>query len=248
MHNALFDVVMPALSPNGWKVFCFIIRKTIGYQKSSDLVSYSQIIKGCGIVSRSTVSAALKELVELRAIVSSDGEKYEAIRYRVNRRFEVVASPEIELGPSPEIGLEASPKNGLPLVQKLDTQKTSTKNNRKDSKSTPDGDAPDFAIAQEIATVCDMAFAVKSVKARCFKAAKDLSPLMPTVAQVNHFNRWARLNWWRCTKSNQLYPEDFAANWQQALAWNGTVRMANARPSVDVEYLAELARRMESAQ
>ena len=65
-------------------------------------------------------------------------------------------------------------------------------------------------------------------------------------------NRWARLNWWRCTKSNQLNPEDFAANWQQAMDWNGTVRMqGSGKPSggheIDWEYMAELERRKQEA-
>ena len=97
-----------------------------------------------------------------------------------------------------------------------------------------------------------MPFEAASVKGRCFKAAKDIAPLAPTVEQVDHFNRWARLNWWRCTKSNQLNPEDFAANWQQAMAWNGTVRMqSNGKPSgghsIDWEYMAELERRKQEA-
>jgi hypothetical protein len=28
IHNYVFDVIMPSLPPNAWKVLCFVIRKT----------------------------------------------------------------------------------------------------------------------------------------------------------------------------------------------------------------------------
>lgn len=62
MHRILFDVVMPILSPNAWKVLCFIVRKTVGWHKEFDVISYSQIQVGTGIKSPNAVSLALHEL------------------------------------------------------------------------------------------------------------------------------------------------------------------------------------------
>lgn len=62
IDNSIFDEVMPTLSLPAWKVLCFIIRKTIGYQKDVDFISYSQIRKGTGIKSNESVRRALMEL------------------------------------------------------------------------------------------------------------------------------------------------------------------------------------------
>ena len=62
VHKICFDVLMPRLSGSAWKVLCFIIRKTIGYQKEFDKISYSQISTGTGLKSHETIRAALMEL------------------------------------------------------------------------------------------------------------------------------------------------------------------------------------------
>lgn len=88
IHNSLFDIVMPSLGPNSWKVYCFIIRKTWGYSKDTDAVSYSQIAKGCGISSPQTVSSAIKELRKGNYIFTS-GEGWETTQYRLNDQLEI---------------------------------------------------------------------------------------------------------------------------------------------------------------
>lgn len=62
VHFALLDQVMPVLSPAGWKVLCFIMRKTKGHQKEEDAIPFSQIKKGTGIKSNHTIHRALEEL------------------------------------------------------------------------------------------------------------------------------------------------------------------------------------------
>ncbi|MEA3376950.1 MAG: hypothetical protein U9R72_12220, partial [Chloroflexota bacterium] len=73
IHNAVFDVVMPRLSPNGWKVLCVAIRQTWGWvadgkdpqeRKRADRISYSQFREKAGIGSYSTVARALEECLE----------------------------------------------------------------------------------------------------------------------------------------------------------------------------------------
>lgn len=88
IHNSLFDFVMPSLSPNAWKVYCFILRKTWGYCKDTDAVSYTQITRGCNIKSFSTVSKSLTELSVKRLIksVTSDGQ---TTSYSLNEDIEI---------------------------------------------------------------------------------------------------------------------------------------------------------------
>ncbi|RYI11368.1 MAG: hypothetical protein EON48_13735 [Acetobacteraceae bacterium] len=63
VHNLTFRVVMPQLSGSAWKVLCFLISETVGYQRRSELISYSAIMAGTGLRSSATVSKALTELL-----------------------------------------------------------------------------------------------------------------------------------------------------------------------------------------
>lgn len=62
VHRVCFDLIMPTISGNAWKVLCFIIRKTEGYGKRTDAIAYTQIAKGTGIKSDTTIRRALMEL------------------------------------------------------------------------------------------------------------------------------------------------------------------------------------------
>ncbi len=64
INNAVFDVLMPDLSPAGFKVLCVAVRATLGWHKESDILSYSQFSKRSGIKSRNSISAALQECLD----------------------------------------------------------------------------------------------------------------------------------------------------------------------------------------
>jgi len=129
IHNAVFDVMMPTLSPNAFKVLCVAIRQTMGWRKKNEVISYSQFMTLSGIKSRTTISAALAECLahhyltrEERASTFNLGKP--DYSYRLNTDLEIEypdPSPEIGLNLSPEIGLNApdgenlSPENGLSL-------------------------------------------------------------------------------------------------------------------------------------
>jgi phage replication O-like protein O len=63
VNNFVIDYMMPRLSANGFRVLMFAIRKTVGWQKEQDVISYSQFLKGTGINSRHTISKAISELL-----------------------------------------------------------------------------------------------------------------------------------------------------------------------------------------
>ena len=134
--NALIDYAMPKLSGNAFKLLTFIIRKTKGWQKDWDRISYSQMTEGTGIKSRSTLSKVIEELLDEGCIFrkkSNNDTGLDEFEYSLNRSYTLsFPSPKNGLGnieiPSPEIVLVQkmdypSPKNGLALVQKMDTQK-----------------------------------------------------------------------------------------------------------------------------
>lgn len=80
--NVFFDEILKELSGSETKVFCVIMRKTFGWQKSKDRISYSQIMEMSGISSKATVSDAIKSL-ETKGIVIAEREKQTTV-YSVN--------------------------------------------------------------------------------------------------------------------------------------------------------------------
>jgi phage replication O-like protein O len=102
-NNALLDFVMPQVGYAEWKVLCFVVRKTIGWQKESDKLSYSQIMQGTGIKNRTTVSNACKGLVKRGLLIAIHDKKVldeldkngdpkvinQTTNYIVNRAFEI---------------------------------------------------------------------------------------------------------------------------------------------------------------
>jgi len=89
LTNYALDVVMPSLPPNAWKVLCFVIRKTRGWNKERDRLSYSQIAAGTGIDSDATIRSALKLLIERRFVIASPGSAWKAMTYSLNSTLEI---------------------------------------------------------------------------------------------------------------------------------------------------------------
>lgn len=110
VHRLCFDLIMPSLSPNAWKVLCLIVRKTDGWGKHSDPISYSQLMAGTGIKGTATLRNALMELRGLSpakdkrgewqpngrpayVLASYAGDMMTANSYSLNREVEVEWDP-----------------------------------------------------------------------------------------------------------------------------------------------------------
>ena len=126
LPNAFVDEMLCKLSGNACKIYLLIVRKTRGWHKEADKISYSQIQKYTGVNSRTTVSKALDELLDSGLIIMQNGNKNSSNEYRLNDDFgnskneqsspkngldKNWTSPKNELA-SPENGLQTSPKNG----------------------------------------------------------------------------------------------------------------------------------------
>jgi hypothetical protein len=84
--DVFFDELMTILSDAELRVLLYIIRRTWGFKKATDAISFNQFIKGiktrdgkqldkgCGVKNRTTLSKALKGLEERGYIVSSKGK------------------------------------------------------------------------------------------------------------------------------------------------------------------------------
>lgn len=126
LPNAFVDEMLCKLSGNACKIYLLIVRKTRGWHKEADKISYSQIQKSTGLNSRTTISKALDELIDLGLIVKEQGSQKASNEYKLNDDFctakdekpspkngldKKCTSPENELA-SPKNGLQPSPKNG----------------------------------------------------------------------------------------------------------------------------------------
>lgn len=101
-HNYLLDTIMPDLRPNSWKVLCYIVRKTTGWNKDAEQLSYSQLRQGTGIKSDPTLSDAIRELVD-RGYVVVQKDTWEANTYNLNTTIEITVSSAIETTVDPTI-------------------------------------------------------------------------------------------------------------------------------------------------
>jgi phage replication O-like protein O len=102
--NYVLDVVMPSLPPNAWKVLCLVIRKTRGWNKEKDRLSYSQIAEGTGIDSDATIRSALKLLIERKFVIANQGSAWKAMAYSLNSALEI----EVHDGPDSTLEIEAT--------------------------------------------------------------------------------------------------------------------------------------------
>lgn len=117
VHDAVFDTLMPMCPPNSFKVLCFILRKTKGWSKETEAISYEALQKGTGISSRSTLSGSIKWLRRNNLIVVDDGGGSTVARYSLNRGFSL---------PSTETVPPSSTENGPVNKQRKETIKEAT--------------------------------------------------------------------------------------------------------------------------
>ena len=87
LPNAIVDDMLCKLSGNACKIYLLIVRKTRGWHKEADKISYSQIQKYTGINHRATVSKAIDELLEIGLISVQKGNEKTMSEYRLNDDF-----------------------------------------------------------------------------------------------------------------------------------------------------------------
>lgn len=112
MHNALFDVILPAVSSAAWKVICLFVRQTDGWNRASDQLSIRDIMSGTGIRSNNTVIKALAELCShpLGHIVHfSQTNKMQPRSYWLNYDLSIKWEPHPDLRKRAKGGAENAP-------------------------------------------------------------------------------------------------------------------------------------------
>jgi hypothetical protein len=122
-HNYLLDHIMPDLKPNSWKLLCFIVRKTTGWHKDAEQLSYSQLRDGTGIKSDPTLSAAIKDLAD-SGYIFVQKDDWEANTYTLNTTIEITVDSDTTIEtivePTIEITVEST-------IETIDTKRKDLK-------------------------------------------------------------------------------------------------------------------------
>lgn len=108
IHNVVFDVIMAQVKPTSFKVLMAIIRKTVGWHKEEDRISFSQLQQITGIKSVDTIYLAIEELSGMGIIKFTSGDHSTPTLYALNKDYKIEQE---------DVGL---PKNGRPVFQKME--------------------------------------------------------------------------------------------------------------------------------
>lgn len=228
VHNVLFDVIMPDLKPTSFKVLCLIFRKTHGWHKSTDDISFSQIKAGTGIKSNHTIIAALKELTEKDHIlvISHEGQ-WQSNGYAINIDFTMIVpedeppsaknAPEESEPPSaknaPSSGVKNAPGSSAKNAHTKDMFKNTIKNKEEAAKKTAAPASP-----------------VKPVKKKpVTKKKPDKKPVPPAVeAYREQFRRYPNKSVWPDIEREIGAEEGALIKWRETLeAW----RLSGNKPT-----------------
>lgn len=115
VHNDVVDKILPLCSANEFKILMVIFRKTRGWSKDTDKISYSQMKEATGIGSDATIRKATKALEENGMIFIAPGEDGEPSTYMLNRNYDYYPLQNMK---RPSLESEVTP------LQKVKTQNT----------------------------------------------------------------------------------------------------------------------------
>jgi len=127
--NIFFDEIMATLNGGETKVMLAIMRKTFGWQKKKDKISYSQIQEMTGLA-RQSISDAFKGLLEKDLIECHVNKQSHSYSVKLFDQSINQTSPESR----PDAVQKVDRLNAKP-VQKLDTQKKESKETNKENSS-----------------------------------------------------------------------------------------------------------------
>lgn len=131
--NDAIDYIMPHVSANAWRIITVVIRKTYGWHKRKDRISFSQFISLTGIKNKSTLSNALSECLEKGVLLRH--KKGNSFEYELNRNY--ILEKE-RYGNCTENGTETvpiNPKNGTEIGHTKESIKEKEINTAKKQKT-----------------------------------------------------------------------------------------------------------------
>lgn len=136
--NIILDFLIPQLPPAEGKCILYICRRTYGFHKERDRISFSQFLNGIksrqgerldfgsGLKSRASVNEALKNLARAEAIFVEKNTKGNTYEINLNMSVDKVVQKVNQYRKCTKIGLLTKPKQ----VQLLYLQKKGNKGNK----------------------------------------------------------------------------------------------------------------------
>jgi len=143
--NIYFDSIMQTLNHTENIVFLVIMRKTFGWHKKRDNISYSQIMDITGIKSRTTVATALKGLLEKGLIETQRAGQLISYTVSINGLVQKIDQSNNCTGTSPNSVL-VEPKTSPNSVHTKESNINKVKKNIGINKTT---DKPE-SVSQEV--------------------------------------------------------------------------------------------------
>jgi len=211
IHNVILETLARArLSPLEFKVVIFVIRKTYGFHKKTDIISISQFEAGCH-ASHGKVVGAVQNLVRLNVIQRVDHgkqgyeygfnkyiegwlpETFETRRPRQQDNFSSASSPDgtgSTKGTSSLDGTRTSSPDG--------TKTSSLDGTHKRKKETIKDNSTHQEIFKTLARICKLDMKLKA--GQIGKTAKSLAGAGYTAADVDTFAAWWKSNDFRGRK------------------------------------------------
>ncbi len=223
-NELLEAITMAPFGRNQYKVLMVLIRKTYGFNKTSDQLALSQIQLRAGI-SKTQTSVAVAELVKLNVLIAGDG-RY-AREFSINKAYGKwdasvrvdlsVLSSENRNSEVPESGTQGS-ENRNSGVPKTGTTKDTSK--RQDQKTTPK-DILSRSLRERF-EIFWAGYPKRKSKKAAEKAFAKLSPdeqlltdLMAGLGRAKKSGQWA---------NPQYIPH--AASWLNAGGWMDEIQSA----------------------
>lgn len=120
VNDWLFDEVMPKTGHAAFKVVCAVVRKTWGFTKEWDEISFSQFIELTGISGRNNISNGIQEAIDKGYV---EREKWGAgFRYRVTSSNETILDYVKQLLNDTSTGNDSLPNGQLASNETLHTK------------------------------------------------------------------------------------------------------------------------------
>jgi hypothetical protein len=153
--DEFFDVLAPNLSEAELRVMLYIIRRTFGFKKAADPISFSQFLtgitthdgrvldNGCGLRSRGHLSKSLKSLIEKGVIVATKSQKANGSQATTSYglRFKEQVVPETN---------HPGSRNEPPLVPETNPQKTDQQETERQRQFENSNDSPQVKIVDNL--------------------------------------------------------------------------------------------------
>lgn len=206
MHNSIVDTIMPLCSNTEFKVLIAIFRKTRGWDKDVDRISYSQLMEMTGIKSSATISKATTGLQKKGMIVMQSGDVETANSYSLNVEYSIPTSknkePLIQKINNPMVKnkytketikdnrniKELQPSAGMSLIEWQEM-------NRKAKEQEDNEEDTHKRVVGALMEVTELDMKIKTNAGRIYKASKELRDAGYGVDDIMEFGRLWKRDW-----------------------------------------------------